>query len=209
MGRVAGTLLLLALLSFALPIAARADAIDITNQFGSVTITDAGISSFGSQLKSFNGIQAGAGHALGSVSFWTGAFIQSTGSIWNGGQFSSVGSGFVVTGVYGTKKGQKGTIFSGAFDGNIDWNLIVSNKFFHAYTLTGTVVGQLWNGHEAKGTVSETIYTYWNQEKIDHKGSIHLGTSTLNTTPEPGTLGLLGTGLLAMAGAIRRKIGKS
>ena len=203
--------MLLALLVVVLPVVARADTIDITNQFGSVIITNSGISSFASQLKSVNGMQAGKGHALGSVSFWTGAFISTgpTSSIWTGGEFSSVGSGFVVTGKWGTAKGDKGTIFSGAFVGPIDWTLIASSKFFHAYELTGELKGQLYNGHMATGTTTQTIYTYWNQEKIDHSGGIHLGGSTLNSTPEPGTLGMLGSGLLAMAGAIRRKISRA
>jgi len=202
---------LLALLVVVLPVVARADTIDLTNQFGSVTITNAGITSMQSELKSFNGTQAGAGHALGRVSFWTGAFIP-TGpgsSVWTGGQFSSAGSGFVVTGKWGAAKGDHGTIFSGAFVGAINWTLVTSNKFFHEYLLTGEIKGQLWNGHMATGTVSEDIYTYWNQEKIDHKGSIHLGSTIINSTPEPGTMGMLGSGLLAMAGAIRRKISRA
>lgn len=203
--------IVLALLVVVLPVVARADTIDLTNQFGSVTITNAGIASIGSQLKSFNGTLAGKGHALGSVSFWTGAFI-STGAgstIWTGGEFSSTGSGFVVKGKWGPAKGDKGTIFKGAFVGAIDWTLVKSSKFFHEYLLTGKIKGQLWNGHMATGTVTEDIYTYWNQEKIDHKGSIHLGGTVLNSTPEPGTLGLLGSGLLAMAGALRRKISRA
>ncbi len=207
MKRVVCTVLL-ALLVVVLPVVARADTIDLTNQFGSVTITNAGISSMQSQLKSFNGTQASAGHALGRVSFWTGAFMP-TGpgsTVWTGGQFSSVGSGFVVTGKWGPAKGDKGTIFSGAFVGPINWTLVASSKFFHEYYLTGQIKGQLWNGHMATGTVTEDIYTWWNQEAKDHKGSIHLGGITINSTPEPGTLGLLGSGLLAMAGAIRRKI---
>jgi PEP-CTERM motif len=206
MRRVVGTVLL-ALLVVVLPVVARADTIDLTNQFGSVTITNAGISSVQSQLKSFNGTQAKPGGSLGRVNFWTGAL--SSGSVWTGGTFSSAGSGFVVTGKWGPAKADKGTIFSGAFVGAINWTLVAGGKFFHEYLLTGKITGQLWNGHMATGTVTEDIYTYWNQEKIDHKGSIHLGTTVLNSTPEPGTLGLLGSGLLAMAGALRRKISRA
>ncbi len=208
MKRVVYTVLLAVLV--VLPVVARADTIDLTNQFGSVTILASGISSFGSQLRSVdvNGQNIGSGHAMGSVFFSTGAFI-STGvgsTIWTGGEFSSVGSTFIVTGKWGPAKADKGTIFSGAFTGPIDWTLIAGGKFFHEYELTGTIQGQLWNGHMATGTTTQTIYTYWNQEAHDHKGSIHLGATAINSTPEPGTLGLLGSGLLAMAGAFRRKI---
>ena len=87
----------LTLLALALPIAAWANGIDLTNQYGSISISNAGITSVQSQLKSFNGITALAGHSLGSVSFSTGALT--SGSILNGGTFSATGSSFVVTGI--------------------------------------------------------------------------------------------------------------
>jgi len=202
---------LLALLAVVLPVMARADTIDMTNQFGTVTILASGITSFASELKSFNGTQAGPGHALGRVNFSTGAFI-STGpgsTILTGGQFSSTGSSFVVNGKWGPLKSDHGTIFSGAFTAPIDWTLIASSRQFHEYELTGQISGQLYNGHMATGTTTQVIYTYWNQEAQDHKGEIHLGGTILNSTPEPGTLGLLGSGLLAMAGVIRRRISRA
>lgn len=210
MRRVACPLGLLAVLALVLPVVARADTIDIINHFGGVTITDAGIVSKQSQLWSYNGVQAGKGHALGSVYFATGAFIASSGSIWTGGQFSSVGSSFIVkcNGNYGT---YHGVVFSGSFEGPIDWTMVLydPSTHIHEYQLTGTIQGQLWNGHMAKGTTTQTIYTYWGQEAKDHQGNIHLGTSRISPTPEPGTLGLLGTGLIVIAGVIGRKRAKN
>lgn len=202
MKRVAFILLLLAL-AFSFPVAVRADGIDLTNKFGTVTITDAGISSRGSELQSFNGISAPQGHAMGYVNFWTGAFIASSGSIWTGGEFSSVGSGFTISsaGKYGQPRG---VIFQGAFTGPIDWTMLLANTYFHEYQLTGTIEGMLWTGRTVSGTTTQTIYTYWNQEKVDHKGNINLGMTHL-ATPEPGTLGLLGTGLILIAGFLRHK----
>ncbi|MBZ5613117.1 MAG: PEP-CTERM sorting domain-containing protein [Acidobacteriia bacterium] len=40
----------------------------------------------------------------------------------------------------------------------------------------------------------------------DNKGGISLGSKSNLLVPEPGTLGLLGTGLLGLAGTIRRKL---
>src|SRR4030088_1627760 len=88
--------LILIVLAIALPVTAFADGITLTNRFGSIAISNAGIRSNQSQLTSFNGIVAAKGHSLGSVSFSTGALI--SGSIEAGGTFSSVGSTFVVTG---------------------------------------------------------------------------------------------------------------
>ena len=76
--------------------AAWADGIDLTNQFGSISVSNAGITSVQSQLKSFNGITNPSGHSIGSVSFSTGALI--SGSLAAGGTFSATGSSFLVIG---------------------------------------------------------------------------------------------------------------
>ena len=186
-----------------LPMAAWASGIDLGNQFGTVTITNAGIVSRGSELFRFNGITAPAGHSLGSVSFSTGALT--SGNIWSGGTFSSAGSSFLVTGV-GNYGQPKGIIFSGAFVGPISWTLVSHTYWFdYVFTLSGTVRGELWTGRMVRGTVTETINVYKNQWGHDHRGGIRVGSSNL-TIPEPGTLGLLGTGLIAMAGTMRRKL---
>jgi hypothetical protein len=194
-------LLGLALMLLVLPIIAKADGITLTNERGTVTILASGITSKGSQLTSFNNIKAPQGHAMGSVSYATGAL--DSGSIWTGGTFSSVGSYFDVVGM-GKYGEPKGPIFTGSFVGEIDWTLVSSSKFLHIYDLTGNIEGQLWTGRMVTGTTTQVIYTKWNQEEIDHKGSVKLGTTQI-TTPEPGTLGLLGTGLVAIAGLFRRR----
>jgi PEP-CTERM motif-containing protein len=184
------------------PVAVWADTINLTNHFGTVTITNAGIISQGSQLSSFNGITASSGHALGIVSFSTGAL--SSGSILTGGTFSSVGSSFVVTGI-GNGGQPKGMIFSGSFVGPISWTIVGTHgNFGVTYQLAGTVQGMLFNGHSITGKVTETIQTFKNQMMVDHRGNVMLG--SLTTVPEPGTLGLFGVGLVAIAGVFRRKL---
>src|SRR5258708_38987464 len=85
----------LALLALALPMAAWASGIDLTNQFGSISISTAGITSVGSQLRCWGGFATGG--SLGSVSFSTGALT--SGSISARATFSATGSSFVVRGV--------------------------------------------------------------------------------------------------------------
>jgi hypothetical protein len=192
--------LVLALLAMALPMAAWADGIDLLNKFGTISISAGGITSTGSQLKQFNGVVAAPGHSLGSVSFSTGALIG--GSIQTGGTFSDVGSSFVVTGK-GPQVPHKGTIFSGAFVGPVSWTLVSQSGQSLTYSLSGAIQGTLWNGRFVTGTTTQTI-TSTNGQLTLGIGHIRVGNTNI-LTPEPGTLGLLGTGLVAIAGMLRRK----
>jgi hypothetical protein len=191
----------LALLALMLPLAARANII-IVNQGGTITLLDSGITSHGSRLVQFNNVHSTPGHALGSVQFNTGALI--SGTLLGGGTFSSVGSSFVVTGV--SQGVPKGVIFNGAFVGDITWTLIsgLPNKP-QVYQLSGEIRGQLYNGRTVTAKVTQTVYIYHRQVIKDNTGILHGGTANFST-PEPGTMGLLGIGLIAVAGTVRRRV---
>jgi hypothetical protein len=193
----------LGLCALLLPIAAWADRLSLINEFGSVTLTNAGIISRGSELTGFNGITPPPRHSLGSVSFSTGALIQ--GSILGGGVFSSTGSSFVVigSGKYGVPNG---TIFSGSFIGPIAWVLVSHTGNNYVFDLLGSLQGMLYTGRSVTGVTAQTIYVNQNQWNHNQRGSIGLGRARfgpeLRAGPESGTLGLFATGLIVIAGAI-------
>jgi hypothetical protein len=196
--------LIFAIVALALPIAASASSqIDFTNSGGTLTGTSSGLSLTGSTLIAVNGLNGGGlitGSNLGSVTFSTGALL--TGSLQSGGTFAGGGS-FTIAG-NGSNGVPNGVIFSGTFSGPLTWTLVTLPNGTHNYTLTGVVSGILANGSSASGvTVQLTINTgkgYFNGWTSISSGDTNI------VVPEPGSLSLIGTGLITLAGAIRRKL---
>jgi hypothetical protein len=198
-------IVLLALLAMALPLAAFASSsVDFTNSGGVLSGTSAGMSLSGSELIAVNGLNGGGliTGGLGGVSFTTGSLI-SGGSLQMGGSFNGGGS-FTITG-NGTDGIPNGTIFNGTFSGPVTWTLITLANGTHNYTLTGSIVGTWYTGSTVNGaTVQLTINT--GKGYFNGSTNISSGDTNIVTVPEPGTLGLLGTGLIGLAGALRRKL---
>jgi hypothetical protein len=194
----------MAVLALALPMAAFANnSVDFTNSGGTLAGSSAGLTLSGSELIAVNGLN-GLGLVtgdLGSVAFSTGALT--SGSLQMGGAFDGGGS-FVIVG-NGTGGIPNGTIFSGSFNGPVTWTLVTLANGTHNYTLSGSVSGTWYTGNTVFGaTVQLTINT--GRGFFNGSTKISSGDTNIVVVPEQSTLTLLGTGLVGLAGILRRKL---
>jgi len=197
--------LLLTALVLVLPFVAFAgSSVDFTNSGGTLSGTNSGLTLTGSTLIAANGLGGGliTGSNLGTVSFSTG--VLSGGTLQMGGTFAA-GGAFSISG-NGTGGIPNGVIFNGSFAGPVTWTLVTLANGTHNYTLTGSLTGTWYAGSTVNGaTVQLTINT--GRGLFNGKTTVSSGDTNFTTVPEPGTLSLLGTGLIAVGGIVRRKLG--
>ena len=181
---VTAFVLMLALLA----VPAYADSIALTNQ--GILSASAGVGiSVHSAVDSFSV----DGHLLlsgdvGQMLIETGAFA--TGSIFTGGQFNSGTWNFTITGAPDV------ALFANSFAGT--WTKLGDDLF----QLVGNFTGDD-GGSGFTGTTTQLFALEFEHGQACFRDLN--GVTTITPVPEPGTLALLGSGLLGLGGAIRRK----
>jgi hypothetical protein len=167
----------------------------------------------GSTVSTVNiiGIYGGPKMNLGTLSFTTGGLLPGfTLNLTSPGQSADFGPGTFT--INASIPGFSGVLFSGTFGtatSPIVWTFTGttgkgSNKTYD-YTLSGVLNGTYEGGVLVAGQTTQLFFeskTPWTGT-----GPITLGTGTTDIqTPEPGTLGLMGSGLIGLGFVVKRKI---
>lgn len=198
-------IVVLVVLAMALPLTAFASSIvDFGNNGGTITGNSNGLSLSGDVIGSVSGMGTGGcsvASPCGTVTFTTGKLL--SGNMMTGTSLFAAGGTFTITG-NGNDGIPNGVIFQGTFSSQVQWiNGGTGANGQTTYYLDGTISGTWSNGVTVTGATTQmALVTGPN----GFTGSATAVSGDTYLTPEPGTLGLLGTGLVGLAGIVRRKL---
>lgn len=211
--------LMVAVIALLAPSAAFADGVDFSLLGGTVVGAGTGLTNSGtSTLTTVSRIPKPPGPSdsgsLGAVSFTTGSFDAglSTGaaSVFDaGGSITVTSNGTALTNI-GFSPSNLEKLFTGSFSGPTSATCLSGNwnTTCTAFNLSGAVTGTvdpgllaaLSLGNTNNGFLVVLTVNLTNTGWTISSGDIFVG------VPEPGTLALFGTGLIALAGLVYRKI---
>jgi hypothetical protein len=141
---------------------------------------------------------------------FTTAGLQS-GNLGVAGTFGAGGT--INIGSNGTGGLPNGVLFTGTFSGPVAWVGSFNpagngGQGAWTYTLSGQVQGTFFNGQSANGGTVQISFDVPKgfQFGVGHPARGKSGITTVASVPEPGSLALLGTGLFALGGVMRRKL---
>jgi hypothetical protein len=196
------------------PLVAVADSDAIfTSSGGVLTGNSHGLTLTGATLTGVSGSGFGSlsGTDLGSLTFTTG-ILGAVASVGSGGPIVAGGS-FLIT-ANGSDGLPAATLFAGTFSQGGTWYRTTDAAGNNIYTLTAEVSAT--DGSNASGLFSLTLntgqlaYYGYSFPGYDVASFVPQSTTTVQYTPpvslpEPGELGLMGTGLLGLVGVLGHK----
>jgi hypothetical protein len=200
-------------LSLSLPILAHANSINFSNAGGTIAFNSTtGAFSLTGSGTTFDG---STGYFLSFKTAGPFSGTLGTGCMTASEQCGSWGAGGTFT---ITEKGVSGAIFSGSFSGPVTWTSEGCNSKGNCeYQLQGAIAGTYSpdgkSGPSYPITLGSTtqidltttgtgVYTGTAGTLKDERGS----TNMVTPIPEPGSLGLMGSGLIGLAFTLKRKM---